>query len=326
MSGGAAAALVSTARRLRKLAVTAAAWDSQELSGAQVRAITSNLDDKTEAVFADHEADVVPALAPCSVADTARAMRHWRLRAEALVDDPEPREQRRRLHISRTFEGRHELSASLWAEDGEVVAKALRLAESADADGEPPRTAATRRADALVDLCRYFLDHQLDHSGGRHRPHLNVVVDFDDLAHGGPGEIVGGSVLDGASVARLACDAALHRVVAAGRSVVLDYGRTTRTVPAPLWAALVLRDSHCRFPGCDRQPGWCEGHHLHHFAHGGPTNLANLVLACSRHHHLLHQPGWSAKLKPDGEVVVTTPEGRVLVSRLPNAPPLPLAG
>src|SRR5918911_831927 len=54
---------------------------------------------------------------------------------------------------------------------------------------------------------------------------------------------------------------------------------TTAGPPAPLWSALVVRDRHCRFPGCDREPGWCEAHHVRHFAHGGATNLANLILA-----------------------------------------------
>jgi hypothetical protein len=86
------------------------------------------------------------------------------------------------------------------------------------------------------------------------------------------------------------CDSALHRVVTAGQSAILDYGTSTRTIPAPLWSALVIRDEHCRFPGCDRPSTWCEGHHLRWVTHGGPTELNNLVLLCSRHHHRLHEP------------------------------------
>jgi hypothetical protein len=50
---------------------------------------------------------------------------------------------------------------------------------------------------------------------------------------------------------------------------------------------------------------------------GGPTCPENLVLQCSRHHHLLHSPGWDAKLLPDATLVVTTPDGRTLESRPP---------
>jgi Domain of unknown function (DUF222)/HNH endonuclease len=61
----------------------------------------------------------------------------------------------------------------------------------------------------------------------------------------------------------------------------LEVGRTTRTVaPAPQRNALVVRDGGCAFPGCDRPQDWCEAHHLRHWAHGGPTDLANLALLC----------------------------------------------
>ena len=142
------------------------------------------------------------------------------------------------------------------------------------------------------------------------------MIDSEAL-HGEGGWLLGGPRLDGPTVERLLCDAGVHRVVTAGRSAVLDYGWTTRTIPANLWAALVIRDRHCRFPGCDRDAGWCEGHHVVPWIEGGPTRLDNLLLACSRHHHRLHQPGWDAKLLPDGELEVTLPDGRVLTSDPP---------
>jgi len=109
------------------------------------------------------------------------------------------------------------------------------------------------------------------------------------------------------------------RVVMAGRSAVLDYGMATRTIPTPLWNALVIRDESCRFPGCDRPPNWCEGHHVVWVTRGGPTELANLVLVCARHHHLLHRPGWHAKLLPDGLLEVTAPDGEVRCTSPPRA-------
>jgi hypothetical protein len=105
----------------------------------------------------------------------------------------------------------------------------------------------------------------------------------------------------------------------------LDYGTTTRNVPSPLYNALVIRDRHCRYPGCDRPPAWTEAHHVRWVTHGGPTALDNLVLLCSRHHHLLHTPGWQAKLLPDNTLQVTDPTGEVHTSDPPpHRPPLPL--
>ena len=72
----------------------------------------------------------------------------------------------------------------------------------------------------------------------------------------------------------------------------------------------MLRDSGCRFPGCDRPTDWCEGHHIQHWRDGGSTRLSNLVLLCSRHHHVIHLPGWQLDLKPTGTLEVTDPQGR----------------
>ena len=118
------------------------------------------------------------------------------------------------------------------------------------------------------------------------------------------------------------CDCALHRVVMKGRSAILDYGTSTRTIPATLWNALVVRDEACRFPGCDRPSTWCQGHHVVWVERDGPTRLDNLVLVCARHHKRLHQPGWHAVLKPDATLVVTDPYGLVRTTAPPRAGPV----
>jgi hypothetical protein len=305
------------ARRLQKLPVCAAAYGEGTLSGGQVEAILANVDDSTVDLFAEAEAELVPYLAPLTVAGCGRAMAAWKERAQA--DQVEPTEPERSLHLSQTIDDRYEVDGSLDAEGGAVVATALRLATTEDTD--TARTPATRRADALVEVCRFFLDHQHSREGGRHRPHLNVVIDLDALQEGRGGRVIGGPSLDGATVSRLVCDSSLHRVLMSGRSAILDYGTSTRVIPANLWAALVIRDEHCRFPGCDRPSNWSEGHHVRWVTHGGTTDLANLVLVCSRHHHRLHQPGWEAKLLPDATFEVTDPDGIVRCTSPPRASP-----
>src|SRR5438105_11874750 len=63
---------------------------------------------------------------------------------------------------------------------------------------------------------------------------------------------------------------------------VTEVGARTRTIPPALRRALHYRDRACRFPGCARRFG--EGHHIRHWANGGPTTLSNLALLCRRHH------------------------------------------
>jgi hypothetical protein len=87
----------------------------------------------------------------------------------------------------------------------------------------------------------------------------------------------------------------------------LEVGRTTRVVTTAQRAALVVRDGGCAVPDCDRPPGWCEAHHLVHWLHGGPTDLANLALVCRAHHRAVHEGGWRLTRDPDGHLVATPP-------------------
>jgi hypothetical protein len=68
-------------------------------------------------------------------------------------------------------------------------------------------------------------------------------------------------------------------------------------VPAPMRRAVVVRDGHCRFPGCDRPPPWCDAHHVRHWADGGETAASNLVLLCRRHHRLIHEGGFRVEIE-----------------------------
>ncbi|MEA2687043.1 MAG: hypothetical protein QOE93_2238 [Actinomycetota bacterium] len=316
MTTRSASKLASMGRRLRQLPVTAAAYADGKLSEGKVEAILAQLNDATVAGFAEHEDDLIPFFEPLSVAGCARAMATWRA---GVDEEPPGGEPERELHVSSTLDDRYVVEGTFDAEGGATIATAIRLATTED--DEVTRTPAARRGDALVDICRYFLDHQHHRAGGRHRPHLNVVVDIEALEEGRGGRIIDGPALDATSVSTMLCDSALHRVVTSGRSAILDYGTSTRTIPAPLWSALVIRDEHCRFPGCDRPSTWCEGHHVRWVTHGGPTELNNLVLLCSRHHHRLHEPDWQAKLCPDATFEVTDPRGIVHCTSPPRSDP-----
>jgi hypothetical protein len=87
--------------------------------------------------------------------------------------------------------------------------------------------------------------------------------------------------------------------VLGGDGQVLDVGRTRRLGTGVLRRALVLRDSGCAFPGCDRPPRWTDAHHIRSWASGGPTSLDNLVLLCRHHHRTVHLSDWQVRLGVD---------------------------
>ena len=102
--------------------------------------------------------------------------------------------------------------------------------------------------------------------------------------------------------------------------------RATWAVPPPLWNVLLLRDRHCRWRGCDRPGHWGEAHHVVPWECGGTTDQGNLVLLCSRHHHIAHRAGWHTELDADGTFHVTDPWGVTRTTRPPaTGPPLDVA-
>jgi hypothetical protein len=299
MTSAQASAQGRRAGRLDKLAGVAEAWADGRLSGGQVAAILGVISDETIGLFAEHEAALVPALAPLSVVDTVAAMRDWQARAEAVLDRPEPPDEpTRNLHLSATLDGRWALDGSLDVDSGQVVAAALRMAATGDGHADEHRTPGQRRADALVDVCRHFLDHQQARAGGRHRPHINIVIPAEALDTGQGGHYIDGTPTGPADLGAWLCDSAWHRVIMDSRGSILDYGMATRDVPVNLFNAVAVRDRHCRFPGCDRPADWCDAHHVVHYANRGPTAITNLALLCRRHHRRLHRPDWDAQLHP----------------------------
>ena len=99
--------------------------------------------------------------------------------------------------------------------------------------------------------------------------------------------------------------------------------------PTPaLRRALIARDGGCAFPGCDAPPGWCDAHHVIHYADDGRTVAINLVLLCRRHHGIVHRTGWSiefnAERGPDhGHFTITTATGLRMQTQHRPRPPRP---
>ncbi|MEZ5115920.1 MAG: HNH endonuclease signature motif containing protein [Candidatus Nanopelagicales bacterium] len=110
-----------------------------------------------------------------------------------------------------------------------------------------------------------------------------------------------------AGARRIACDAAIRRLVVDPGGAVLDVGRTTRVISPAQRAAVTHRDTGCRWPGCDCPID--EIHHIVHWAHGGPTDLANLVGLCWWHHHEVHERRWRITGHPDHRLEFHPPDG-----------------
>jgi hypothetical protein len=107
-----------------------------------------------------------------------------------------------------------------------------------------------------------------------------------------------------------AATALLPPILGGAPTQPLEVGRTTRVVQPAQRSALAVRDGGCVFPNCTRPLAWCEAHHLRHWLHGGPTDLANLALVCRAHHRAVHEGGWQLQRGPDGRLTATPPPRR----------------
>jgi 5-methylcytosine-specific restriction endonuclease McrA len=182
-----------------------------------------------------------------------------------------------------------------------------------------------QQADALALVAEAALHHGINPGTPGERYQVVVHIDAQVLADAdAPGQSVleGGACVPAGTSQRLACDASrvVMRHDADGR--ITEVGARTRTIPPALRRALHHRDKGCRFPGCGLPFG--QGHHIRHWAHGGPTTLSNLAMLCRRHHRAVHEEGYQVERQPDGELCFRRPDGRLL-PEVPATPAVPAA-
>ena len=224
--------------------------------------------------------------------------------------------------------GRLAMDADVGGLTGETIYTALDAFTDTPSEGDD-RTLAQRRADGLARLCRVAMGADTK-DGLMASPSATVVIDWATfLAHLNREAFVRFGQIDGSfigslppsDIETLLCDCTLSRMILGPDSKPVNVGTETRTYPRWLRRRIAARDQHCRWPGCEIPPGWCEAHHVKYWQHGGETSYENGVLLCSRHHHFLHRhPDWEIVwdqttfrvLREDGTEVCPTLEHTLL--------------
>lgn len=167
-----------------------------------------------------------------------------------------------------------------------------------------------RLADALVELCNHCLDAGAVPQRASQRAHIQVTTTLETLL-GLPGAPAGdmefAPPIAAATVARVACDSSVVRILLGSDSAIVDVGRLKRVVPAATRRALDARDRGCVWPGCDRTSSWTQAHHVIWWTKGGRTDLGNLALLCYRHHWMVHEGRWQLVRSEDGTVLTIPP-------------------
>ncbi len=133
-------------------------------------------------------------------------------------------------------------------------------------------------------------------------PRPTTHADWGLHAGTGGGYAVTGyrQVLSPSEARMLACDAHIIPAVLGSHDEPLNLGRSTRLITPGQRRVLHLRDKGCTYPGCTMPPAWCDGHHVIHWAHHGPTDLTNLALLCRHHHTTVHKHHHAATITAAG--------------------------
>ncbi len=147
-------------------------------------------------------------------------------------------------------------------------------------------------------------------------PSRVITADLDPAVLAGlePAVYEDGTPLAPSELARIACSSQIHRVVFGPEREVLDVGREERLFTAAQTRAIVARDVHCQYPGCDAPPGDGEIHHsIWWWSQVGTTTVWLGVLLCWHHHDLVHQRHISIERR-SGRWVFRRPDGTEIVA------------
>ena len=306
LSAGAAVERVETARQLAQLPRTEEALARGEIGYQHAVAMARTAEHVGATQVRKAEGMLLEAaetMDPGQFVGVAKQFEH-RVDAESALNEANRAHARRYLQIGQPSNGLVRIEGQLVTE----VAASLRSAMEPfmkPSKGDD-RSAGQRAHDALRQLVSN--PGRASGNGAGPRPLLIIKTSADTLAEiaGAPaGELEWGGTLPTATVQRLACDSAITRITGLGE-LEQEITHASRTIPPSTRRALIARDQHCVFPGCDRPSAWCDGHHLVFWASGGPTKLENLGLLCGAHHRKVHEEGWTLK-RNDGRWVATPP-------------------
>ena len=327
-TAGSAGSQLRTARLLRELPLVVDAVLDGRLTPAQAGVLTRLVGTIDPAALVESQPDLIAVAAEMDPHQLGMWVAHQiATHCEPALEDEQARAHERRYLLHRqeadgSVHGRFRLSR----EDSETLLTALEPLAKRNLTGDD-RTAAQRRADALVELAEQVLRHGTLPDAGGLRPQLSYVLPADwaaaqqqyatctacgsrcpdhqplgfrnTVAAAVPG--AGGVRAEQACataawtgpqtrsrIEALLCDARITRVLLTPTGQVSGFEPLRDTITPAQRRSLAARDLGCVARGCTRPPALCDAHHLQHRADGGPTTMQNLVLLCRRHHVLWH--------------------------------------
>jgi uncharacterized protein DUF222 len=288
---------------LAELPLVEEAWLAGEISECHVAAIAGRRTVNPEAMARD-EGDIVWWAAHESFSGFLRGLKYWTYENDPDFGDGSAARirSRRQLFCKKRTNGMLNGHFDLDPLGGEIflneflrIEHALfeedwgeardRLGDDATVD-DLRRTAAQRRADALVEMAERSAAMPAD--AQRPQPLFSVFIGWETF-HGmlcrlGRGD----AVAPGALVPWLE-KAWIERVVFEGPSRVIDVGAQRRFFSGATRRAVELRDQECFHDFCEVPAVDAQIDHVQPYSFGGPTIQANGRVACGPHNRDRHK-------------------------------------
>lgn len=302
------------ATELERRPLIAAAFRAGELSYSHVRILTriSAPGEAIDEVFLE-------VAKRGSVRDLEYAVGHYQLRQQDHAPLPRDREMIRGTRFVKIGPGITQVRLTLSdAEAAEYKAahEAFidRSASGELTEGEHRKEWHGRRADAAMEMARASLTAAGKRASGADRYMVHVAVDLDDLLGehlDAAGELIGGVPLDIATVRKLACDSTRVAQFVRNGFEPLDLGRKVRSFSDGQRRAARRRDrGTCRIPGCENT--YVDIHHIRWASEGGPSDIANAMCCCDRHHSQIHKRELTVEGDANSTLTVRTADGRLV--------------
>jgi hypothetical protein len=141
---------------------------------------------------------------------------------------------------------------------------------------------------------------------------VGILIDADTWANGVHEHTVcetrTGVQVDVDTAKRLACAGWSYRAVLDADGIIIDLSNHVRLATDDHRRALRTMYRTCAVYGCHTPFHRCEIHHITPYD-GFNTLLANLAPLCVRHHHLVHDKGWTAHLTDKRVLTLRNPNG-----------------
>jgi hypothetical protein len=303
------------------------------LTSGQVHVIADHVTKRLAERYSVDEAAVLGIIAGLDVKDTETALQKWVQCTEASLDDDDPKPPREDEFFHSETGGRYFSNGSFGALTGATIDTAVKLAETDNPRDDDTRSPAQRRAEALADVCGFYVDYRT-HIGTdpdadapkvpkkRNWPHHVAVATTGDITNHAGAQLLDGPHIDHRAFEALSCTAQLLRLVLDEDGAIRSYQMLPATVTDALFQAIAARDQGCRWPGCHKKPIHCDVHHLHHQENGGVNSPCNCCLFCKYHHHrAAHDPKIRLVMEPDGTLHITYADGSTETTKPPIRQP-----